>query len=134
MYLSHYEHVTDQFHAAMADRVASGVHDGVYNRAILVCGTGTDICISANKVGGIRAALTHDIHSAQRAALSTDAQIITIGARISGSELAKTIADTFLQNTGYFDLAGPSASNVRAIDGVEEKYAGVDGSEVVGRD
>lgn len=121
--VSHPEHGTDQFYADMADRVASGVRDGVYDRAILVCGTGIGVSISANKVRGIRAALTHDTYSAQRAALSNDAQIITMGARVIGAELAKAIADTFLQNTGHFDPAGPSAGNVRAIDGVDEKYA-----------
>ncbi len=120
--VSQTEQGADPFYANMADRVASGVRDGVYDRAILICGTGIGVCISANKVRGIRAALTHDTYSAQRAALSNDAQIITMGARVIGVELAKTIADTFLQNTGHFDPAGPSAGNVRAIEGVDEKY------------
>ena len=76
---------------------------GTYDRAILICGTGIGVCISANKVRGIRAALTHDAYSAQRAALSNDAQIITMGARVIGTEVAKLIADTFLDLTGKFD-------------------------------
>ena len=67
----------DAFYANLADRVASGVIDGTYDKAILVCGTGIGVCISANKVPGIRAALTHDTYSAERAALSNNAQIIT---------------------------------------------------------
>jgi ribose 5-phosphate isomerase B len=114
----------ERFYADMADRVASAVIAGVYDRAILICGTGIGVSISANKVRGIRAALTHDAYSAQRAALSNDAQIITLGARVIGVEAAKTVVDVFLANTGHFDADGPSAGNVKAIDGVDQKYAG----------
>lgn len=112
----------DAFYANLSDRVASQVIDGTYDRAILVCGTGIGVCISANKVPGIRAALTHDTYSATRAALSNDAQIITMGARVIGPELAKAIADAWLAETGNFDKAGKSAGNVNAIDAVDAKY------------
>ena len=65
-------------------------------RAVLFCGTGIGVCIAANKVPGIRAALTHDTYSAERAAKSNDAQIITMGARVIGPELAKAIVDIYL--------------------------------------
>ncbi|EPE95102.1 D-erythrulose-4-phosphate isomerase [Rhizobium grahamii] len=110
----------DPFYANLSDRVASGVLDGTYDRAILVCGTGIGVCISANKVPGIRAALTHDTYSAERAALSNNAQIITMGARVIGSELAKSIADAFLNQT--FDEQGRSAGNVNAINELDTKY------------
>ena len=70
--------------------------------------------IGANKVRGIRAALTHDTYSAERAAKSNNAQIITMGARVVGPELAKAIVDTFLKSA--FDPAGPSAANVAALN------------------
>ncbi|WP_337183554.1 RpiB/LacA/LacB family sugar-phosphate isomerase [Shinella sp.] len=110
----------DAFYANLSDRVASAVVAGEYDRAILVCGTGIGVCISANKVPGIRAALTHDTYSAERAALSNNAQIITMGARVIGSELAKAIADAYLAQT--FDENGRSAGNVKAIDAVDAKY------------
>ncbi|MFV0334145.1 MAG: RpiB/LacA/LacB family sugar-phosphate isomerase [Tropicimonas sp.] len=110
----------DQLYANMADRVASGVADGTYDKAIIVCGTGIGVCISANKVPGIRAALVHDCYSAERAALSNNAQVITMGARVIGLELAKKIADTFLAET--FDEASSSAGNVKAINEVDAKY------------
>jgi ribose 5-phosphate isomerase B len=110
----------DAFYANLADRVASGVVDGTYDRAILICGTGIGVCISANKVPGIRAALTHDTYSAERAALSNNAQIITMGARVIGPELAKSIADAFLVQT--FDEQGRSAGNVKAMDDLDAKY------------
>jgi len=121
--VSRTENGADPFYANMADRVATGVLEGTYDRAILVCGTGIGVCISANKVRGIRAALTHDVYSAQRAALSNNAQIITMGARVIGAEHAKVIADTFLNLTDKFDPNGPSGGNVRAIDTVDSKYA-----------
>lgn len=110
----------DAFYATLSDRVASGVIDGTYDKAILVCGTGIGVCIAANKVPGIRAALTHDTYSAERAALSNNAQIITMGARVIGSEVAKSICDAFLPLS--FDEAGRSASNVQAINEVDAKY------------
>ena len=110
----------DPFYANLSDRVASVLLAGKYDRAILVCGTGIGVCISANKVPGIRAALTHDTYSAERAALSNNAQIITMGARVIGPELAKAIADAYLKET--FDPQGRSAGNVDAIDQVDAKY------------
>lgn len=112
--------VADAFYADLSDRVASQVADGTYDKAILVCGTGIGVCISANKVPGIRAALTHDTYSAERAALSNNAHIITMGARVIGSELAKSIADAFLAK--MFDENGRSAANVNAINNVDSKY------------
>ncbi|RUW53216.1 ribose 5-phosphate isomerase B [Mesorhizobium sp. M1A.F.Ca.ET.072.01.1.1] len=110
----------DPFYANLSDRVATDLLAGKYDRAILICGTGIGVCISANKVPGIRAALTHDTYSAERAALSNNAQIITMGARVIGPELAKSIADAFLKE--IFDPQGRSAGNVAAIDQVDAKY------------
>ncbi|MCI5042846.1 MULTISPECIES: RpiB/LacA/LacB family sugar-phosphate isomerase [Donghicola] len=110
----------DAFYANLSDRVCNGVLDGTYDRAILCCGTGIGVCLSANKVPGIRAAQTHDTYSAERAALSNNAQVITMGARVIGSELAKAIADAFLSNS--FDENGRSAGNVNAINDLDVKY------------
>ena len=104
----------DGFYADMAADVARAVIDGSAERAILCCGTGIGVCISANKVPGIRAALTHDTYSAERAAKSNNAQIITMGARVIGPELAKAIVDTWLASE--FDPKGSSAANVEAIN------------------
>lgn len=102
------------FYADLSADVAHAVKDGKADRAILCCGTGIGVCISANKVPGIRAALTHDTYSAERAAKSNNAQIITMGARVIGPELAKAIVDAWLASD--FDPKGPSAANVEAID------------------
>jgi ribose 5-phosphate isomerase B len=102
------------YYADLSAAVARQVREGAFDRAILCCGTGIGVCISANKVPGIRAALTHDTYSAERAAKSNNAQIITMGARVIGPELAKAIVDAWLAST--FDPEGPSAANVEAIN------------------
>ena len=107
------------FYADLSAVVAHSVKSGVHDRAILCCGTGIGVCISANKVPGIRAALTHDTYSAGKAATSNNAQIITMGARVIGPELAKAIVDTWLASE--FDPQGASASNVEAIDKLDSR-------------
>lgn len=118
--VSHTEAGPDDFYANLSDRVASAVLAGKFDRAILICGTGIGVCLSANKVPGIRAAQCHDTYSAGKAATSNNAQIITMGARVIGAELAKDIAAAFL--TACFDPEGRSAGNVKAIDAVDAKY------------
>ena len=110
----------NEFYANLSDRVTAGILDGTYDRAILCCGTGIGVAISANKVPGIRAAQTHDTYSAERAALSNNAQVITMGARVIGTELAKSIADAYL--ACEFDPNGRSAGNVQAINDLDAKY------------
>ena len=102
------------FYADLSQNLASRIIGGEYERGILFCGTGIGVSISANKVPGIRAALTHDTYSAERAAKSNNAQIITMGARVIGPELAKSIVDAWLASE--FDPDGASAGNVDAID------------------
>ena len=118
--ISQTEDGPDSFYANLADRVASEVAKGTYDRAILCCGTGIGVCIAANKVPGIRAALVSDTYSAGKAATSNNAQIVTIGARTIAAELAKTIVDAYLEKT--FDPSGPSAGNVEAINSVDARY------------
>ncbi len=106
------------FYADLSAKIAHGVVGGEFDRAILCCGTGIGVCISANKVPGIRAALTHDTYSAERAAKSNNAQIITMGARVIGPELAKAIVDSWLASE--FDPQGSSAANVEAINRLDK--------------
>lgn len=80
----------------IAHAVATAIVEGKFERGVLICGTGIGMAITANKVKGIRAAQAHDTYSAERARMSNDAQIVTLGARVIGSELAKSIVHTFL--------------------------------------
>jgi ribose 5-phosphate isomerase B len=79
----------------IALEVAQAVADGKHERGILMCGTGIGVCITANKVPGIRAAVCHDIYSAERSRMSNDCQIMTLGSRVIGPELAKSLVDVW---------------------------------------
>lgn len=102
---------------ALAESVARGEEE----RGLLFCGTGIGMAISANKVPGIRAAQAHDTYSAERASRSNDAQIITIGARVVGLELAKAIVDSFLK--ARFD-GGRSQPKIDALAAHEKRLRG----------
>jgi ribose 5-phosphate isomerase B len=102
-------------HVAVA--AARLVADGSADRALLVCGTGLGVAISANKVPGIRAVTAHDSFSVERSVLSNDAQVLCLGQRVIGVELARRLVREWL---GYaFDPASPSAEKVAAINAVE---------------
>jgi len=80
----------------VAVTVAQGIASGRWTQGILVCGTGIGMAIAANKVPGVRAAQAHDTYSAERARKSNDAQVVTLGARVIGVELAKSVVAAFL--------------------------------------
>ncbi|BFO11269.1 ribose 5-phosphate isomerase B [Serratia rubidaea] len=101
----------------IAFQVAQAIRNERHQRGILLCGTGIGMSIVANKVPGIRAAQCHDTYSAQRARKSNDAQIITLGARVIGAELAKTIVDAWLASE--FE-GGGSAPKVAKISHYEQ--------------
>lgn len=98
---------------AAAELVASGQAD----RALLICGTGLGVAISANKVAGIRAVTAHDSYSVERAVLSNNAQVLTLGQRVVGIELARRLVREWLEYR--FDAASPSAAKVAVIDRYE---------------
>ena len=103
----------------IAERVANIVADGEADRGILICGTGIGMAMAANKVKGIRAAVCHDPFSTERSRKSNDAQIMCMGARVIGPELAKMLVKLWLT----CDFAGGgSAPKVEAIKQMEEKY------------
>ena len=81
----------------VAYKVADEIANGNYERGILFCGTGIGMSICANKVPGVRAAVCHDPFSAQRARKSNNAQIMCLGERVIGEELAKNLVDIWLE-------------------------------------
>ncbi|KAL2754828.1 hypothetical protein ACRALDRAFT_2107772 [Sodiomyces alcalophilus JCM 7366] len=100
--------------AAAAQLVAEGKAD----RALLVCGTGLGVAIAANKIKGIRAVTAHDSFSVERAVLSNNAQVLCMGERVIGLELARRLAKEWV---GYrFDPQSASAAKVDAICALEE--------------
>lgn len=80
----------------IAEKVCKSVTAGEAEKAILVCGTGIGISIAANKVKGIRAALCGDVYSAKMTRKHNDANVLCLGGRVAGRELAFMICDTFL--------------------------------------
>jgi ribose 5-phosphate isomerase B len=97
----------------VAVTAARMVADGEADRALLVCGTGLGMAISANKVPGIRAVTAHDSFSVERAVLSNDAQVLCFGQRVIGVELARRLVNEWLNYR--FDPASASAAKVAAI-------------------
>ena len=102
-------------HIAVA--AARLVAEGKADRALLVCGTGLGVAISANKVPGIRAVTAHDSFSVERSVLSNNAQVLCFGQRVIGLELARRLAREWLSYE--FDPESPSASKVEAIEQYE---------------
>jgi ribose 5-phosphate isomerase B len=72
------------------------IKSGEADRALLICGTGLGVAISANKVTGIRAVTAHDSFSVERAVLSNDAQVLCLGQRVIGLELARRLVKEWL--------------------------------------
>lgn len=98
---------------AAAELVARGEAD----RALLICGTGLGVAIAANKVAGVRAVTAHDSFSVERAVLSNNAQVLAMGQRVVGIELARRLVREWL---GYrFDSTSASAEKVAVIDEYE---------------
>lgn len=103
--------------AALAEKVA----EGAYTRGILVCGTGAGMAIVANKVPGVRAVCVNDPYTAERAVASNNAQVITMGAQITGGAVAKKLIDIWLESQYQ---GGRSAPKVEKMEKLDEKYRG----------
>lgn len=97
-----------------AEKVAAGEAD----RALLICGTGLGVAIAANKVKGIRAVTAHDSFSVERSVLSNDAQVLCMGQRVVGIELARRLVREWLGYT--FDPSSASNEKVQEICAYEE--------------
>ena len=97
----------------VATTAAELVARGEADRALLICGTGLGVAIAANKVRGIRAVTAHDSYSVERSVLSNDAQVLCMGQRVIGIELARRNVREWL---GYvFDSSSASNEKVQEI-------------------
>ncbi|QGN32876.1 ribose-5-phosphate isomerase [Microlunatus sp. Gsoil 973] len=103
----------------IAIEAAEMVSRGEVDRALLVCGTGLGVAISANKVPGIRAVTAHDSYSVERSVLSNNAQVLCFGQRVVGLELARKLAKEWL--TLHFDESSASAEKVAVISDYESR-------------
>lgn len=96
------------------------IRDGKADRGLFICGTGLGVAIAANKVPGIRAVTAHDPFSVERSILSNDAQVLCMGQRVIGVELAKKLATDWLNYR--FDPKSASAAKVQAITDYEIQF------------
>ena len=104
----------------LAVDAARKVAEGEADRGLLICGTGLGVAIAANKVPGIRAVTAHDSYSVERLVLSNNAQVLTMGQRVIGLELATTLVAEWV--THPFDENPASAAKVDAICSYEPEY------------
>jgi ribose 5-phosphate isomerase B len=109
---THYPNIVKQAVALIKDEESEVQH------GILICGTGIGMALTANKFKGIRAAVCHDVYSAERAKLSNNANVLTMGARVIATELAKKIVDVWLDNE-Y--IGGRSVPKVNLINEIEDE-------------
>jgi ribose 5-phosphate isomerase B len=111
------------FYSDVAIRAGELIRDGEGERALLVCGTGLGVAIGANKVNGVRAVTAHDSFSVERAVLSNNAQVLCLGQRVIGLELARRLAREWL---GYqFDPTSASMPKVALLEEYEQGHASV---------
>ena len=110
----------DPIYANVAFKVGEAVAAGEFDRGMLFCGTGIGVCIAANKVPGVIAACVNNIYQAQRAVLSNNANVITMGAQVTGIEVAKMMADEYLKYN--FDPNSRSMPKVARITEYEKEH------------
>lgn len=109
----------DATYPSVALAAATLISEGRADRAILICGTGIGVAIAANKVPGIRATVAHDSYSVERSILSNDCQVLALGERVIGLQVARRLAREWLNYV--FDPGSASQANVADIQRYEER-------------
>jgi ribose 5-phosphate isomerase B len=104
---------------ALARRIANKEFD----RGVLICGTGLGMAMIANKVEGVYAGVCHDVYSAERLRKSNDAQILTMGARVVGPELARVIATAWVRSEFEPGRSGPKVARMRELEELDRKMS-----------
>lgn len=112
----------------LAREVASRVAGGEFDRGILLCGTGLGMAIAANKVRGIRAVTVHDPYSARMTRLHNDTNILALGGRVIGPDLAEEIARIWLVTK--FE-GGRHSRRIEKIRQMEDEMIGKTGGDVL---
>jgi len=123
-----YKDEDNNYYPVIGYNLAQHIKNKKYDRGILLCGTGIGMAIIANKVQGVYAAVCHDTFSAERLVKSNDAQIITLGARVVGIELAKRIVLTWLDSSGLGDR---SIKKVIQLKDLEQKSFSLEKKEYI---
>ena len=105
----------------IAEGVAQAVRNGQADRGIVVCGSGAGAAIAACKFPGIRASVCHDTYSARQAVEHDDMNVLCLGSRVVGAELARVLADAFL--TASFSGDQRHMNRLAKIDAIEARYS-----------
>jgi RpiB/LacA/LacB family sugar-phosphate isomerase len=103
-----------------AEAVAAAVLDGRADRGILMCGSGVGAAVAANKVPRIRAGLCHDTYSAHQGVEHDDMNVLVLGARVVGTELARELVKTFL--AARFTGEERHRRRLAKVTALEERY------------
>lgn len=107
----------ETYYSSVAQKVAEAIiASGYQKEGLLICGTGIGMAITANKFPGIYAAVCHDNYSAERARLSNDTNVICMGARIIGPELAKKVLEEWLSLEFKGGRSQPKVDVIKAIE------------------
>ena len=104
-----------------AEAVGLAVRDGKADRGILVCGSGVGASVAANKVPGVRAGLCHDYYSAHQGVEHDDMNVLVLGSRVIGPELAKDLCITFIN--ARFTGAERHRRRLEKIHSIEQRYS-----------
>jgi ribose 5-phosphate isomerase B len=110
----------DPIYANVAIEVAEAVAAGTHDRGILICGTGIGVSIAANKVPGAYAALVGNAYSAERAAKSNNANIMTMGSQVTADKLARTLVRTWMESA--YTPGGRSEPKIQRIYDYEKEH------------
>jgi ribose 5-phosphate isomerase B len=111
-----YGNGTEVDYPDVASEVAEAVAAGEHDRAVLICGTGLGMAITANKISGVRAVTAHDAYSAERARKSNDAQVLTMGARVIAPEAAELVLEHWLASEFEGGRSQPKVDKMKAVD------------------
>jgi ribose 5-phosphate isomerase B len=103
-----------------AEAVGRAVLDGTAERGVLICGSGVGASVSANKLPGIRAGLCHDTYSAHQGVEHDDINVLVLGARVIGVELARELVSSFL--AAKFTGEERHRRRVEKIKALERRY------------
>lgn len=104
-----------------AEKVGDALRAGLAERGILVCGSGVGVSIAANKIPGVRAAICHDTYSAHQGVEHDDMNVLVLGARVIGSELAPELVRAFLGAT--FSGGARHVRRLNKVKAIQEKYS-----------
>ena len=96
--------------------LAKRISNHEFDRGILICGTGLGMAMIANKVEGVYAGVCHDVYSAERLSKSNDAQVLTLGARVVGPELAKSVVSAWISSQFQGGTSLPKVTRMRDLE------------------